>query len=67
MSRTAERGSDLVGPCDQFVGLFHAEFLARLCITFIDEVLQLGAGSRRVSGVKSSSGGVEFGEQALQP
>src|SRR6185369_1816521 len=35
-----------------------------LCITFIDEVPQLGAGSRRVIGAKSCGGGVEFGEQA---
>ena len=65
MSRTADRGSDLVGACDQFVSLLHAEFLARLCVTFIDEVLQLGASGRCVVSSKSCRGGVEFSEQAV--
>ena len=63
MSWTADRGSDLVGACDQFVGLLHAEFVARLCLTFIDEVAQSGAGRRSVSGGNSCVRRLEFKEQ----
>ena len=63
LSRTAERGSNIVGTCDQFVGLLHAEFVARLCLTFIDEVAQSGAGRRSVSGGNSCVRRLESSEQ----